>query len=168
VALQEYDGAVVLVSHDRHLLRTVADEFYIVHQGRAVPFDGDLEDYARWLEKSHETDIKSDSPRETTTAEARKQRKREEAERRNRLSPLKAAIAKCERELDRLAKERAALQAQLASPGAYADSTGEQVRELLGMQARLARETAAAEAAWLESNERLEAETQRIDATSDT
>ncbi|MBV8804128.1 MAG: ATP-binding cassette domain-containing protein, partial [Sinobacteraceae bacterium] len=49
VALQDYEGAVVLVSHDRHLLRTVADEFVIVHQGRAVPFDGDLEDYARWL-----------------------------------------------------------------------------------------------------------------------
>ena len=49
VALQEYDGAVVLVSHDRHLLRTVADEFYVVHGGRAAPFDGDLEDYAKWL-----------------------------------------------------------------------------------------------------------------------
>jgi ATP-binding cassette subfamily F protein 3 len=168
VALQEYDGAVVLVSHDRHLLRTVADEFYIVHQARAVPFDGDLEDYAKWLEKSHEADATPDSRREPTTAEARKQRKREEAERRNRLNPLKAAIAKCERELDRLAKERAALQVKLASPAAYADSTGEQVRELLATQARLARETAAAEAAWLGSNERLEAETQRINATSDT
>jgi ATP-binding cassette subfamily F protein 3 len=168
VALQEYEGAVVLVSHDRHLLRTVADEFYIVHQGRAVPFDGDLEDYAKWLEKSHDADAKPDSQREPTTAEARKQRKREEAERRNRLSPLKAAMAKCERELDRLAKERAALQAKLGSPEAYSDSTGEQVRELLGAQARLARETAAAEAAWLESNERLEAETQRINDTSDT
>ena len=166
VALQEYDGAVVLVSHDRHLLRTVADEFYIVHQARAVPFDGDLEDYAKWLEKSHEADATPDSRREPTTAEARKQRKREEAERRNRLSPLKAAIAKCERELDRLTKERAALQARLGSPDAYADSTGEQVRELLATQARLARETAAAEAAWIEGNERLEAENRQIDETS--
>src|SRR5262245_12001414 len=49
VALQEYDGAVVLVSHDRHLLRTVANEFYIVHGGTAEPFAGDLEDYAKWL-----------------------------------------------------------------------------------------------------------------------
>jgi ATP-binding cassette subfamily F protein 3 len=49
VALQEYTGAVVLVSHDRHLLNTVADQFYVVHGGRAELFDGDLEDYARWL-----------------------------------------------------------------------------------------------------------------------
>jgi ATP-binding cassette subfamily F protein 3 len=49
VALQEYEGAVVLVSHDRHLLRTVADELYVVHDGRAEPFDGDLDDYAKWL-----------------------------------------------------------------------------------------------------------------------
>jgi ATP-binding cassette subfamily F protein 3 len=49
VALQEYEGAVVLVSHDRHLLRTVADELYVVHAGRAEPFEGDLDDYAKWL-----------------------------------------------------------------------------------------------------------------------
>ncbi len=49
LALQEYEGAVVLVSHDRHLLRTVADELYVVHAGRAEPFEGDLDDYARWL-----------------------------------------------------------------------------------------------------------------------
>ena len=49
VALQDYAGAVVVVSHDRHLLRTVADEFYVVHDGRVQPFEGDLEDYAQWL-----------------------------------------------------------------------------------------------------------------------
>src|SRR5262245_25268191 len=95
VALQEYDGAVVLVSHDRHLLRTVADELYVVHGGTAAPFDGDLEDYAKWLA---ETDAASspvpvatstsgtvaaapiaDVKREPETAESRKQRKREEA-----------------------------------------------------------------------------------------
>src|ERR1700729_162909 len=55
VALQDYAGAVVLVSNDRHLLRTVADEFYIVHQGRAAAFDGDLEDYAKWLAEAGST-----------------------------------------------------------------------------------------------------------------
>jgi ATP-binding cassette subfamily F protein 3 len=52
VALQDYEGAVVLVSHDRHLLRTVADELMVVHGGRATPFDGDLEDYAKWLDET--------------------------------------------------------------------------------------------------------------------
>ncbi|MBS0422422.1 MAG: ATP-binding cassette domain-containing protein [Proteobacteria bacterium] len=54
VALQDYEGAVVLVSHDRHLLRTVADELIVVHKGRAAAFDGDLEDYGRWLDETHE------------------------------------------------------------------------------------------------------------------
>src|SRR5580698_9360812 len=56
VALQDYAGAVVVVSHDRHLLRTVADEFYVVHGGRLQPFDGDLEDYAQWLTQASAAD----------------------------------------------------------------------------------------------------------------
>src|SRR5215471_1889748 len=126
VALQDYEGAVVLVSHDRHLLRTVADEFLIVHQGRATPFDGDLEDYARWLDETgtvtavaRATTTGSATARETEsqteTAEARKQRKREEAERRNRLTPLKAKIAKFDAELARLATRSAELQQALAA-----------------------------------------------------
>src|SRR5215831_6253116 len=93
VALQDYAGAVVLVSHDRHLLRTVADQFFIVSNGAVRPFDGDLEDYARWLAQSDSTPTPQ---AETQTAESRKQRKREEAERRNRLTPLRNAIAQCE------------------------------------------------------------------------
>src|SRR3984957_1049857 len=56
VALQDYAGSVVLVSHDRHLLRTVADQFYVVHAGRVQPFDGDLEDYAQWLAQASGAD----------------------------------------------------------------------------------------------------------------
>jgi ATP-binding cassette subfamily F protein 3 len=164
VALQEYEGAVVLVSHDRHMLRTVADEFYVVHQGRAKPFDGDLEDYAKWLNAMDDTPADEARPTnapQTMTAEARKQRKREEAEARNRLGPLKAAIVKAEKTLDRLGKERADLQAKLAAPDIYSESAAGRLRELLGVQARLARETAAAEAAWLENHERLEQEEMR-------
>ncbi len=63
VALQDYEGAVVLVSHDRHLLRTVADEFIVVHKGRATPFDGDLEDYAKWLNETDEEPAAAAAPR---------------------------------------------------------------------------------------------------------
>jgi ATP-binding cassette subfamily F protein 3 len=177
VALQEYDGAVVLVSHDRHLLRTVADELYIVHAGKAVPFDGDLEDYAKWL---NETD--SAAPAQTATpapkavaaapangaasrepesAEARKQRKREEAERRNRLSPLRAAIEKCERDLERLTHERRELQSALEAPELYTDGAKDRLRKLMERQAQVTRDIEATEAAWLEHTERLETETQK-------
>jgi len=177
VALQDYAGAVVLVSHDRHLLRTVADELHIVHAGRAQPFEGDLEDYAQWLTDAHQADTdrtaaaaddptpqagEAGSEREVQTAEARKQRKREDAQRRNRLSPLKAEVTRCEQELDRLARETADLQARLADPALYLDDGRERLRELLKRQGELARATEQTEAAWLEASEQLEAAT-RVD-----
>ncbi len=169
VALQEYEGAVVLVSHDRHLLRTVADEFHIVHAGRARPFDGDLDDYAKWLgETSADAPVEPSSnvaaaasraPRDGETAEARKQRKRLEAQQRSRVSPLKAAVAKCESDLEKLAQARAAVEAKLAAPDIYSDAAKDRLRELLAEQTKLAVEAGKAEAAWLAATERLEAET---------
>jgi ATP-binding cassette subfamily F protein 3 len=156
VALQDYEGAVVLVSHDRHLLRTVADEFVVVHQGRATPFDGDLEDYAKWLDTTATKDVAPASLEPSEGAESRKQRKREEAERRNRLTPLKAKIAQYDVELSRLAAKSAALQTQLTAPDVYAASSKDRLKELLAQQAQLARETERVETAWLEASEALE------------
>jgi ATP-binding cassette, subfamily F, member 3 len=173
VALQDYAGAVVLVSHDRHLLRTVADEFLVVHQGRATPFDGDLEDYARWLAETSAEDPAPTAPDQPIPrgggaagqpegAESRKQRKREEAERRNRLTPLKAKIAQYDDELSRLAAKSAALQTQLAAPDIYAASSKDRLKELLAQQAQLARETQRVETAWLEASEALEEQSREI------
>ena len=173
VALQEYEGAVVLVSHDRHLLRTVADQFYIVHAGRVQPFDGDLDDYAKWLAESGAasstpTAAQERSPTraanakaETESAEARKQRKREEAERRNRLSPLRAAIEKCERDLEKLTRERAEIESALQAPDLYGDDAKDRLRQILERQARVAREIERVESEWIEHTERLESEMQK-------
>jgi ATP-binding cassette, subfamily F, member 3 len=161
VALQDYAGAVVLVSHDRHLLRTVADEFYIVHQGRAAPFDGDLEDYAKWLADADSASAGTPA-RKVETTDSRRQRKREEAERRNRLSPLRAAIAACESALERLAQERVQVQTGLDAPDIYADDAKARLKKLLGEQARLARETEKAEARWLAATEQLEAQLRKL------
>ena len=168
VALQDYEGAVVLVSHDRHLLRTVADEFIVVHNGRATPFDGDLEDYAKWLDEtganaSGAMDVAalpagqapSEQP-QSESAESRKQRKRDEAERRNRLTPLKAKIAQYDAELARLAGKSSVVQAELAAPEIYAAGAKDRLKELLAQQAQLARETDKVETAWLEASEQLE------------
>jgi ATP-binding cassette, subfamily F, member 3 len=161
VALQDYEGAVVLVSHDRHLLRTVADEFIVVHQGRATPFDGDLEDYAKWLDETA-TEAAAPASQQSESSESRKQRKREEAERRNRLTPLKAKIAQYDGELSRLAAKSAALQTQLAAPDIYAASSKDRLKELLAQQAQLARETEKVETAWLEASEALEEQSREI------
>ncbi len=164
VALQDYAGAVVLVSHDRHLLRTVADEFRIVHHGRAMPFDGDLEDYADWLAQtgSGQAAQGQPAPPVAPTADSRKQRKREDAERRNRLSPLRAQVARCEADLERLARETTSLQEQLATPELYSEPAKEKLRALLQSQASLQRETHKTEAAWLEASERLENEMRQL------
>jgi ATP-binding cassette subfamily F protein 3 len=171
VALQEYDGAVVLVSHDRHLLRTVVDELYVVHDGRAEPFDGDLDDYAKWLaetgSKKEEAEdavnrrAAKSANADVETAEDRKQRKREEAEKRNRLTPLRAAVDKCEKELERLAKLQAEIRAQLESPDIYTEAAKDRLRKLTEQQGRLTREVEQVEAQWLEHTERLETETRR-------
>jgi len=161
VALQDYAGAVVLVSHDRHLLRTVADEFYVVHQGRAAPFDGDLEDYAKWLADADRASAATPE-RKVETTDARRQRKRAEAERRNRLTPLKAAIAAAERALERLAQERARIQAALDAPDIYTPGAKERLDKLLREQARCARETEKNEAGWLSATEELEAQLRKL------
>ncbi len=125
VALQDYAGAVILVSHDRHLLRTVADEFYVVHGGRVQPFDGDLEDYAQWLAAQASAADAAPEPRRAMppadSAEARRQRRREDAQRRAALSPLKAQLAKLEQQLDTLARETQQVQAALTAPELYTD-----------------------------------------------
>ena len=155
VALQDYDGAVVLVSHDRHLLRTVADELYIVHAGEVTPFDGDLEDYAKWMAQADSVPV-AEPKGEPESADSRKQRKREQAERRNRLTPLKAAVDQCERELERLAKEGAEVATALAAPELYAESAREKLAQLIKRQGDLARKTTATEAAWLAATTQLE------------
>jgi ATP-binding cassette subfamily F protein 3 len=155
IALQDYEGAVVLVSHDRHLLRAVADELLLVDQGRAREFDGDLDDYARWFTVRQSAESTSEAP---PSGDQKKQRKREEAERRQRLSPLKAEVAKFERELATLGKEREALEAGLAAPELYREDAKAKLLKLLEAQKTLKERTETAELAWLDATERLEAE----------
>jgi len=157
--LQDYEGAVVLVSHDRHLLSTVVDEFRLVAHGRAEPFDGDLEDYARWLASSSATapapaSPSAPAPVAAESAEARKQRKRAEAQQRAALGPMRAAIAEHERELERLSAERLRLERELLKASTAADSG--RIPKLLQEQARVARSIAAVESAWVRSSEQLE------------
>jgi ATP-binding cassette, subfamily F, member 3 len=165
VALQDYAGAVILVSHDRHLLRTVADEFYVVHGGRVQPFDGDLEDYAQWLAAQASASRAAEgsggaanaaAAAAADSAEARRQRRRDEAQRRAALSPLKAQLAKLEKQLDTLACETQQVQAALTAPELYTDDAKGRLRELLDKQTQLTRDTERTEALWLAGGEELE------------
>lgn len=160
MALQDYEAAVVLVSHDRHLLRAVADDLILVDQGRAQPFDGDLDDYAKWFQtrEAAETATEDEASSAVLSAEQKKQRKREEAERRNRLSPIKADIARLEKQLAKLEQERTTVEAALAEPDIYSPSSKQKLQELLQKQTQLKRDIANVETGWLAASEKLEAE----------
>ncbi len=160
-ALQDFAGAMVIVSHDRHLLRTGCDRLALVSDGRLTPFDGDLDDYADWLGEHRRTRATSatadDTPRPAReTAEDRKARKRAEAERRNRLQPLKKTLQRCEQALERLQDERRALDERLADPALYEAADKTQLTEALKEKAELDRRIEDAELAWLRAADALE------------
>jgi ATP-binding cassette subfamily F protein 3 len=171
VALQDYAGAVVLVSHDRHLLNSVADEFILVADGRAQRFDGDLEDYARWLATRAGTGSGSgsDAVAPVTTApviaEPRKQQRRSGAEQRAKLTPLRAAVEKSEQALSALAATRAEVEGNLADPDLYLPAGKERLRELLARQAELQKRMASAESSWVAATEQLESATLRAEGS---
>ena len=156
MALQEYQGALVLVSHDRHLLRTVCDGFLLVNDGSAMPFDGELEDYRRWISQHDATVEKDERGNVEHSAEARKARRRNEAERRQRLRPLKAAVERWEATITRLESQRDTLQRQLAELGLYQEESQGRLRALLDEQALVTKDLAAAESQWLKAGEVLE------------
>jgi len=110
LALQDFTGAVVLVSHDRGLLGSVCDEFVVVKDGKVEPFSGDLDDYADWLTQQ------SRGPVDKSAAEERRSRRREEAEARNQLAPLRAELKKIEKDLEQLSTTRDLLEAKMADP----------------------------------------------------
>jgi ATP-binding cassette subfamily F protein 3 len=162
MALQDYAGAVVMVSHDRHLLRTASDSLYVVHDGRLQVFDGDLDDYAGWLASSAAAAKANAAPGlianavVSESAEDRKQRKRDEAARRAQTAPLRAAVQNWERKMEKLAQQIAALDAQLADAALYTESQKKKLLEVTAQRAQLGRDNDVAEAGWLEASEALE------------
>ena len=153
VALQDYDGAVVLVAHDRHMLRSVADTLLLVAEQRVREFDGDLDDYARLLA----TPEPEDNPEESPSGQvAKRQRKREEAEKRNRLSPLRQRIRTLEREMETLQAQLAQLEHTLADASLYTHDRKTDLQQAMATQREAAAQLSAKENAWLTASEELE------------
>ena len=165
MALQEYTGAVLMVSHDRHLLTTVSDRFLLVANGRVTPFDGDLDDYARWLAggaaaklpAAAEPPAAPAAPRAATVSrESAQQRRRDGAERRRELAALRSRLARCEKRLHELSTEARRLDESLAQPALYERNGAAELRDLTEQRARVARETGEIEGEWLELSEQLD------------
>lgn len=151
-ALAEFGGSMLLVSHDRHLLRTTVDSFWIVADGHVQTFDGDLEDYRDWLAQRQQT-IKND-PSTASSSPDRKQQKRLEAENRQRLStlrkPIEAKLAKVEKEMDALAREISALDQKIADPDFYSDAFRAERATTMTRHGELSKRHSALEEQWLE------------------
>ncbi len=157
-ALQDYAGAVVLVSHDRHLLRTTTDDLYLVADGAVRPFDGDLDDYRDWLAReAGGAAEESGAPTGDHTATARKAQRRAAAEQRARLQPLTRELQKLEQEMERRQAEQAQIEAALADPALYDAGRKEELKQWLQRQAETATRLEQAEHRWLETSERIEA-----------
>ncbi len=156
LALQDFAGALIVVAHDRHLLRMTADRLLLVDRGKVTPWDGDLDDYARWLAGGRREQIAAATTTTTSERPNEKQRRQQDAQRRAQLKPLRDALKKAETALERVEQRRAELEAKLADPALYAPAQKDELKRLLGDKAQLERERDATEAAWLEHAEALE------------
>jgi ATP-binding cassette subfamily F protein 3 len=156
-ALQDYGGALVVVAHDRHLLRATTDALWLIADGAVSPFDGDLDDYRDWVLARGRRVADAANPAAATD---RKAQRRAEAEQRQRdytkRKPLADRLDRLERDMAALDTEKTAVEAWLASPEAYVDTAKDALREKLARQADLVWQLARLEAAWLEVSEALD------------
>lgn len=156
VALQSFEGAMVLVSHDRHLLRMVCDDLWLVDQAAVTPFAGDLDDYAQWLSQSRSQDrVKEEAVGEHTQA-ARKAKRKDDAERRKALQPLRNKVKKIEEKLEKLHIQEAKLTEKLASSDLYEDAQKEHLLQLTREHASVKQQIADTEEEWMRLSETLE------------
>ena len=162
-ALIDFEGALVVVSHDRHLIRSTTDELYLVHDRKVEPFAGDLEDYQQWLtegqRQNHAAEAGDKEPA-GNSAQARKDQKRREAELRAQTQPLRKKIARLEQQLETLTDELGALETRLADSSLYDQSRKADLTDCLQRQAALKAAQEETEMAWLDAQEQLEQMTQ--------
>ena len=181
VALAQFEGTLVLVSHDRHLLRATTEEFLIVADGSLKPFDGDLDDYRDWLFKTklaiakpakpgkpepepvariQQSEIPESAPESVLSTAERKEQKRQEAESRQRLSaqrkPIETRIKRLEEKMAKANARKGEIDGLLADSAIYAEEKKEALKSHLFEQATLAKELEHLEEEWLEQQAELE------------
>ncbi|QBQ64512.1 ABC transporter ATP-binding protein [Actinobacillus indolicus] len=161
-ALTQYEGSLVIVSHDRHLLRSTVNEFYLVHDGKVEEFNGDLEDYQKWLNELNaqlECAKKADNStacNNENSAVNRKEQKRQEAELRQQAAPLRKKLTQLEKELEKLTASLTTLEEMLASPEIYDAENKAKLTDTLAKQVATKKQLEEVEMEWLEVQGQLE------------
>jgi ATP-binding cassette, subfamily F, member 3 len=160
VALQDYQGGVVIVSHDRAMLRATCDRFMLVDHGGAEVFDGDLDDYKDWLNSQRLTDKQNlELNKEAPTSSNKLERAQSKADRQARIAerrPLLKETEHVEVNMAKLAQDKSNLDNKLADPNLYIHSDKKVLQDLLKQQAVLKQELENLEMRWLELQEMLE------------
>ncbi len=160
-ALAEFSGSMLLVSHDRHLLRTTVDSFWIVADGQVSEFDGDLEDYRDWLNtRNAQARAEAAAPRDSAVPD-RKAQRRQEAEQRQKLAtlrkPLQSRLNKVEAEMETLRQRLQALDTLIADADLYSDARRNERQQVMAEHGELGKRMAQLEEDWLEIQTSLEA-----------
>ena len=178
MALAQFEGTLVVVSHDRHLLRATTDQFIIVADGRLQPFDGDLDDYKDWLfqtklgkgtsvlpaaGKENKTAFPAASPVAAPAAApavSSKDQKRQDAEQRQRLAtlrkPIENKLKRLEEQIAKRTEQKTEVDAKLADSAIYEAANKARLKTLLADQSFYTKDLAQLEAEWLELQEQLE------------
>ncbi len=154
-ALAEYGGAVLLITHDPHLVELVADRLWLVADGTVKPFDGDLDEYREMLSRRAAGPAQAEQATPT-----RRDERRERAEARTALAPVREKLKRVKRveaQLAKLSEEAATIDAALNDPRLYANNKADLIARATARRAAIARETEALEEEWLALTEKLEA-----------
>ncbi len=149
-ALQEYQGALVMISHDRHLLSSCVNEFWLVEDGKLASYEGDLEEYQRAL-----IQVKQGANRANGTRNSKRKRQ-EQAEARKKLSPLKKKLALLENEIKTVRATLVGIENELGEPGIYGAERKSELQQMLKEQGRLQVEVEEKELAWFRTQEELD------------
>jgi ATP-binding cassette, subfamily F, member 3 len=148
-ALADFEGAVLLITHDPHLVELIAERLWLVADGTVKPFDGDLDEYRVLLAERARAAPKQDLVK-------RRDDRRERADARAALAPLRKQARDAEARLARLAAERSAIEAKLADPGMYVPTRKAEMAAANARLAAIKKLSVAAEAEWLAAEEALE------------
>ncbi|MBW8189985.1 ATP-binding cassette domain-containing protein [Neiella marina] len=153
LALQAYEGALLVVSHDRDLITSTTDELWLVANGEVVPYQGDLTDYQKLVQLPEEQSIQGDKP---TPAQSRKDQKRRDAEFRQQTRPLRQSIERHEKAMDKLSGQVDELEQRLADPAIYEDSNKQELAKLIQQRADVQRKLDDHEESWLADTAEME------------
>ncbi len=159
MALQAYEGAMILVSHDRHMLRNTCDELLLVHDGRVEAYDDDLRAYERWILSRYDADSapeRSDKAANNGSS-SRKEKRQQAAAARAQLQPISRRIKDIERAMARTERELGELREALADPALYDSDNTQRVADLTQREGETQQQLASLESEWLEQQEALEA-----------